>query len=219
MDNASNSNGSLNNNGARYFKNNLLERMAYTSAFTVNVTFIPIIVYLAFISIKTHTIGQFIMTWCIGLFMWSLAEYMIHRFTFHFKFNNQKLKWFHSIFHLSHHQYPHDKRKYQTLLLLSAPSGVLFYFIFKWIFGGYANSIFTGFASGYVFYEFVHYSVHSMKIDFKWGRYLKQHHMHHHFLNQEKNFGVTSVLWDIIFRTQLTKIDKKTILQKKSSVS
>jgi sterol desaturase/sphingolipid hydroxylase (fatty acid hydroxylase superfamily) len=32
-------------------------------------------------------------------------------------------------------------------------------------------------------------------------RYLKKHHMTHHFANPKGYFGVTSPLWDIVFGT------------------
>jgi len=140
----------------------------------------------------------------------------MHRFAFHYKIKNEKLRKLHAIFHLSHHQYMHDKRKYQTLMLLSLPSAVLYYYLLKSLFGIYVEPIFTGMMIGYVIYEFTHYSTHSMKMDFILIRRLKQHHMHHHFLAPEKNFGVTSPFWDIVFKTRLTESKKNTILQKKA---
>lgn len=201
----------------RYFNNPLLEKMAYTSAFTVNLIFIPLVLFFAYLSFQRHSIMMICLGFMAGLFLWSFVEYMMHRFAFHFKFKNEKLKWFHAILHLSHHQSVHDKRKYQTLLLLSLPTAIVGYFLLKLFLGSYVEPVFTGFICGYVFYEFTHYSTH--KMDLVVMRSIKQHHMYHHFLNQEKNFGVTSAFWDIIFGTRLTERDKIKLLQKKAELS
>lgn len=217
MSNILDSSDLKNNIGPRYFKNPILERLAYTSTLTLNIIFVPIALFFCYSAFLRHSFTVAIVGICAGLLLWSLVEYVMHRFAFHFKFKNENLKWLHSIFHLSHHQYPHDKRKYQTLILLSLPSGILYYFILKFAAGSYIEPIFSGFIIGYLLYEFAHYSTHKLKMDSKTLKRLKQHHMHHHFLDQEKNFGVTSALWDIIFKTQLTE-DKKMILLKKKQL-
>jgi sterol desaturase/sphingolipid hydroxylase (fatty acid hydroxylase superfamily) len=210
---------SNNNSKTRYFKNPILESLAYTSALTLNLVFIPIALFFTFLSFHRHSITIACLGISAGLFIWSFIEYVMHRFAFHFKFKNEKLKNLHAIFHLSHHQFMHDKRKYQTLMVLSFPSAVLYYYLLKSLLGMYAEPVFTGMIIGYVFYEFTHYSTHSMKMDSILVRHLKQHHMHHHFLDSEKNFGVTSAFWDIVFRTRLTKNEKMKLLQKKANVS
>jgi sterol desaturase/sphingolipid hydroxylase (fatty acid hydroxylase superfamily) len=34
------------------------------------------------------------------------------------------------------------------------------------------------------------------------GRFLRQHHMAHHYTKPDRNFGVSSPLWDLVFRTR-----------------
>lgn len=219
MNNTVDTSKPTNSINTRYFKNRILENLAYTSALTLNTIFIPLILFFGYLSFEKHSIPTVTIGISVGLFLWSFIEYIMHRFAFHFKFKNEKLKWFHSIFHLSHHQHLHDKRKYQTLILLSLPSGFLYYFILKLIVGNYIEPVFTGFIAGYVLYEFTHASTHKMKMESTFVKQLKQHHMHHHFLDQEKNFGVTSPFWDIIFKTQITKLDKIKLLQKKAKIN
>lgn len=206
-----------NNQTIRYFKNPILEKLAYTNLTTVNIVYIPVIVLFSYFSITQHSTKIIIAGLLAGLFLWTFVEYCMHRFAFHFIFTNKSIKRVHSIFHLSHHDFPNDQRKYQTLLLLSLPAGFLFYFLLKCLISSYVDPIFTGFALGYVLYEFTHYSTHRFKMDSKIFKSLKQHHMHHHFLNMEKNFGVTSAFWDYIFRTRLSNKEKLLILQKRIS--
>ncbi len=203
----------------RYFKNPLLEKMAYTSALTLNIVFIPIAIYFLYLSSQKHSMVIVCLGVFAGLFLWSLLEYVMHRFAFHFKFKNEKLKRLHAILHLSHHEFIHDKRKYQTLILVSLPTAILGYYLLTWLFGAYAQPMVAGLIIGYVLYEFTHASTHRMKMDAMMVRHVKQHHMSHHFLDQEKNFGVTSPLWDIVFKTRLTDQDKVKILQKKAKLT
>jgi sterol desaturase/sphingolipid hydroxylase (fatty acid hydroxylase superfamily) len=35
----------------------------------------------------------------------------------------------------------------------------------------------------------------------KFGKLVKRHHMRHHFKDPDKDYGVSSPLWDLIFRT------------------
>ncbi len=203
----------------RYFKNPILESLAYTSALTLNLVFIPLALYFIFLSFYHHAITIACLGIFAGLFLWSFIEYVMHRFAFHFKIKNEKLRKLHAIFHLSHHEFMHDKRKYQSLMLLSLPSTILYYYLLKSLLGSYVEPVFAGLIIGYVMYEFTHYSTHSMKMDSLLVKHLKQHHMHHHCLNPEKNFGVTSAFWDIVFKTRLTEGEKIKLLQKKAKVT
>ncbi|MCC7353073.1 MAG: sterol desaturase family protein, partial [Anaerolineae bacterium] len=60
---------------------------------------------------------------------------------------------------------------------------------------------FAGFGAGYVMYDMLHYATHHLPM--RWGilKYLKRHHMQHHFKSPEQRFGVTMPLWDIVFGT------------------
>jgi sterol desaturase/sphingolipid hydroxylase (fatty acid hydroxylase superfamily) len=207
----------VNSSKTRYFKNPFLESLTYTSALTLNIIFIPLSIFFIFTSFQKHSFAIAIFGIASGLFIWTFIEYVMHRFAFHFKFKNEKLKQFHALFHLSHHQFMQDERKYQTILALSLPSTILYYFLLKSLLGAYVEPVFTGLMIGYVLYEFTHYSTHTRKMDSILVKHLKQHHMHHHFLDQEKNFGVTSALWDIIFNTRLTESDKLVILKTKAN--
>ena len=63
-----------------------------------------------------------------------------------------------------------------------------------------ALAYFPGFLFGYLLYGSMHYAIHA----FAPPRFLKalwrNHHLHH-YKEPEKGFGVSSVLWDHIFRT------------------
>ncbi|XP_050574298.1 fatty acid 2-hydroxylase isoform X1 [Bombus affinis] len=57
---------------------------------------------------------------------------------------------------------------------------------------------------GYIFYDLVHYYLHHGAPKFGTYMYLmKRNHNYHHFLHHDLGFGITSKLWDYIFRTNI----------------
>jgi hypothetical protein len=59
----------------------------------------------------------------------------------------------------------------------------------------------TGLALMYLFYEMVHRLIHRHPPRSRYGRWLRIHHVHHHFHNPKTNLGVTSPIWDKVFGT------------------
>ena len=66
--------------------------------------------------------------------------------------------------------------------------------------GWNALAFFPGFVFGYIMYGSMHYAIHA----FAPPKYLKalwrNHHLHH-YKAEDKGFGVSSVLWDVVFGT------------------
>ena len=61
---------------------------------------------------------------------------------------------------------------------------------------------------GYFAYDLTHYSLHHIDTSKHKGTYfhkLQRYHNQHHFGGEELGFGVSSKLWDVIFRTELPK--------------
>jgi len=61
--------------------------------------------------------------------------------------------------------------------------------------------VLSGIWSGYLWYEFVHYSAHCRQPRTRFMRYLKTYHLLHHHTSEEIWFGVTSPVIDHIFGT------------------
>jgi sterol desaturase/sphingolipid hydroxylase (fatty acid hydroxylase superfamily) len=189
----------------RIFKNPILNSISHTSLMTVNIIYIPVIIYFLLQSFNHYPLLVNTLGLALGLVVWSFVEYITHRFTFHFKVQNARLKYLHSIFHFMHHDYPNDKAKYQALLIITLPTAILYYYLLKWIFGTLCEPIFAGFIIGYVLYEFAHFSTHKFNMQNKLTKALKHNHMRHHYFDNTKNFGVTSPLWDYVFNTYLNQ--------------
>jgi len=54
---------------------------------------------------------------------------------------------------------------------------------------------------GFLYYETVHYRVHVGDANRGWIARQRRMHFHHHFRNSKQSFGVTTPIWDYIFKT------------------
>jgi sterol desaturase/sphingolipid hydroxylase (fatty acid hydroxylase superfamily) len=91
-------------------------------------------------------------------------------------------------------------------LLTSVPLAVLFYTVFMFALGRpVGEPAFAGFVVGYLFYDGTHYYVHHFVPTTRWGKLLRRHHMTHHFADHDGGFGVSSPLWDLVFRSMPAK--------------
>ncbi len=197
----------FNRGNAKIFKNSFLESLSKTTPLSNIIIFgtaIIIAIYYAVIHIGLPVLtltGLFI----AGVFFWTFAEYILHRFVFHWISEAKWSQRFHFIMHGSHHLYPNDKER---LLMPPVPgfiiAGILFcmnYTIF-WILGvsNLTFGFFPGFFSGYLLYSFVHRATHVMKAP-KGFESLWLHHQLHHYKYPEKAFGVSNTFWDKVFGT------------------
>ena len=138
-----------------------------------------------------------------GLVAWTLAEYLIHRFVFHFEPRGEFGRRLLYLFHGFHHDFPADSDRIVVSPLASVPLAALFYAVFRIALGpDVASPVFAGFLLGYVCYDLVQYAIHHRSLSRRWPLHLlKKRHLRHHFGDSAVDFGVTSPLWDRLLRT------------------
>lgn len=194
------------NKKGRVFNNSFLESLTKTS-FTITFTFYPLIVCAL---IGMHILyGDLalmgsILLYVIGFFYWTLFEYLMHRYLFHFVSERKWVQKFHYVIHGIHHDYPRDEERLfmppvPGLLIASLLLGVLYLLM-----GQMAFLFEAGMLTGYLIYVYIHYMVHA-KRPVRGIRFLWTHHAKHHYSDPEKAFGVSSPLWDYIFGTMPPK--------------
>ena len=66
------------------------------------------------------------------------------------------------------------------------------------------DPLFIGFTLGYLAYDGTHYAIHHFRMNSRWGRWIKRHHMVHHHTGMDARWGVSSPLWDWVFGTMGT---------------
>jgi len=142
-----------------------------------------------------------------ALFFWTFFEYFAHRYLFHIdeyfpssRFAQNLAYTFHGI----HHEYPKDKER---IIMPPIPGimilGIL-YAVFILTLGEYTYLFMPGFMTGYLIYTRIHYITHTPPIPF-YLRSQYRHHALHHYKYPEKAFGVSTTLWDRVFRTMPPK--------------
>jgi sterol desaturase/sphingolipid hydroxylase (fatty acid hydroxylase superfamily) len=186
----------------RLFENPFLESLTKTNALFVIATLALIslsILLFGIIKIKLSILG-YIVLFLSGTFVYTLAEYLIHRFIYHSAEYKNPKKWIFKI-HGMHHTTPRDKQRLVLPLPVSITLAGLFIFVFWLIIGKYVFIFFPGFLMGYSYYLSLHYFIHTTKPPKNFFSYLWKHHLLHHYKNETVAFGLTFPLWDIIFGT------------------
>lgn len=150
-------------------------------------------------------------TWLtpLGVLLWTLLEYGLHRFVFHIQtpLRNPRMRELVNASHLGHHASPRDRTRVLVHpwygLLISA---VLYGLVWLACRSQFSTAgIMAGIWAGFLYYEAVHYRVHfSLSASGLIGKQ-RRAHFYHHFTNNKRCFGVTSPLWDYVFRTTMPR--------------
>jgi len=189
---------------ARMFKSDFMEAFSKVHWTVPLYIYLPVIAYFLFRSIIDFqlAIGTILLYIVIGLAIWTITEYVLHRFVFHFSPPGKIGARIHFIFHGVHHDYPNDTKRLVMPPSVSIPLAALFFFLFQAILGEVlVGPFFVGFIAGYLFYDISHYAIHHFNMHNKFWLIIKNHHMRHHYQDGSKGFGVSSPFWDVIFRT------------------
>lgn len=189
---------------SRMFKSNFLESLSKVHYTVPLIIFVPVILYFSWKSLTSSEISilQYIAYVAGGLFIWTLTEYVMHRFVFHFNPRGKFMERIHFIFHGVHHDYPNDAKRLVMPPSVSIPLATAFYFLFSVFLGEFQlAAFFSGFMAGYLFYDLTHYALHHANFKSAFWKKLKKHHMTHHYSDADRGYGVSSDFWDKIFRS------------------
>jgi sterol desaturase/sphingolipid hydroxylase (fatty acid hydroxylase superfamily) len=196
----------------RMFKSDFFEALSRVHYTVPLFIFIPIILYFLYRAIWVFELKflSIVALIVLGLFVWTITEYTLHRFIFHFEPKSEFGKKLHFIFHGVHHDYPNDSRRLVMPPSVSLPLAAIFYVLFTLILGlEFVSPFFVGFLFGYLFYDLTHYAIHHFNMHNKFWLAIKNHHMKHHYQDPAKGFGVSTPLWDIIIGTNFLRSKEK----------
>ncbi len=188
----------------RMFETDIIERFSRIHPATPFVFWLPVTAYVLYRSVARHDLSilGIAAMFAAGLFAWTLAEDALHRYMFHWNTGTAFSKRVHFLLHGVHHDFPNDKDRLVMPLGFSIPVSVIFYALFHFVFGlTHGEPFFAGFVIGYLTYDGTHYAVHHFKQSTAFGKWVKRHHMLHHHADHDGGFGVSSPLWDIVFRS------------------
>ena len=188
---------------AQIFRNGYLEYLTKTHPLVIWGMYLPVLIFLPYYSIKTLEFSglNVFLIFISGTIIWTLIEYILHRFVFHYHPDTEKGQRINYVLHGNHHEYPRDKER---LFMPVAPSLILasmFFFLFYLIVGKNVFAFFPGFMLGYLIYGTMHFAIHAWNPPFKWMKGLWRNHHLHHYKHTDMGFGVSSTFWDHVFGT------------------
>ena len=172
-----------------------LSRIGYYADFIVYPFLVVMLFAITFSRMTQYAWLEWMMSFLCGVAVWTLAEYVFHRFILHdFPFFAR--------LHDEHHADPTGLIGTPTWFSVAV---ILFGILLPLWWGtnfDVASGLTSGFMAGYLWYVSIHHAVHHMKM--RDGSYLfhaKRRHALHHFARQSCNFGVTTGFWDRVFGT------------------
>ena len=146
---------------------------------------------------------QFGLWFFAGFLAWNTIEYAIHRWSFHR--NVEKAPWNHLTFGL--HNYHHGNAdeleyvpvpwRFSASVMTIVLSGIVI------LSQSLAALCSAGLAMGlsYLYFEWIHRRMHSVKPANELERRIQAFHLHHHYGSNRQNFGLTFPFIDMLLGT------------------
>ncbi len=195
----------------RLFKSDFLEFFTHISPVTIVIIWLPVAVFFLVQSILALPAGASALPipvgFVTGLFLWTLTEYTLHRFVFHFEPRSPLQERIIFLFHGIHHAQPQCKTRLVMPPVVSIPLGLVYYGLLTLILGvllpltQWIMPVTSGLVIGYLIYDLTHYATHHFPMRSGYLKFLKRYHMKHHYKTPDQRYGVSSPLWDMVFGT------------------
>jgi sterol desaturase/sphingolipid hydroxylase (fatty acid hydroxylase superfamily) len=188
----------------RLFQSDFLEKLTKVHPITPVLIFTPVVIFLIWEAYKVFHLNLVSISGLFvgGALFWTIFEYTLHRYVFHFEPEEGFFKKVHFLFHGIHHAYPRDSRRLVMPPSVSIPLSAAIYFLCTLIFPTRTlPGFFAGFLFGYLCYDMIHFGIHNLNFKNKAWMAIRNHHYRHHYNDKTRGFGVSSPLWDLIFKS------------------
>ena len=188
----------------RLFRNDFLESLTHVHPIVPLLFWSPLVFFLLWRSATVLELppGKIAAMAVPGLVVWTLAEYLLHRYVFHYRAKSSVGNRLVHLFHGVHHDRPNDKSR-----LVMPPVGAVIIMSMLWLVftlvipAPWVEPFTAFFITGYLMYDYTHYATHHFPMKYPFLFALKRHHLQHHFTTEKARFGVSSPLWDWVFGT------------------
>jgi sterol desaturase/sphingolipid hydroxylase (fatty acid hydroxylase superfamily) len=188
----------------RLYKNPILESLTRVHPAVPGLVWGPLAIGLIVLGyVRGVSLAGVVGLTIFAVFCWTLTEYVLHRWVFHWEPKNEKLReFFYPV-----HQLHHDVQEWDRLLMppmLAVPLALLLFGLFYALLG--TPTLFPfygGFLIGYLIYDYIHFYTHFVTPRSAIGKGLRKRHLQHHFSAEDAWYGVSSPLWDYVFRTHV----------------
>jgi len=190
----------------RLFKSKQLENLTLFSPAAFVVTWAILLPALMWIGWGAAGPVEAVALVVLGLLVWSLFEYAMHRYLFHWSRDWRPLQWFVFLIHGNHHANPNDPLRNLMPPVVSLPIAGLVWSGCVALIGAPGTWLFLGFISGYVAYDMLHFACHQLPMRGRMAAALKRHHMRHHHVDEHGNYAILGIFWDRVFRTRIVSL-------------
>lgn len=135
----------------------------------------------------------------LGVLAWSLLEYVIHRWLGHTRrFRANAFGSEHTRHHAEGNYFAPTAKKLIVVGGIAIALGAISIALVE---ARRGIPFLVGLFGYYLVYEILHRRAHTHAAHGAYGRWLRRHHFHHHFMSPRHNHGVTSPIWDHVFGT------------------
>lgn len=191
--------------GIKVMQSPLIERCVTTAHWTLpGLWAIPLVGYLLYRSgwVEGRTPASIAALFLAGMLGWTFAEYWLHRWVFHLRpARNRRLRAIQFAMHGYHHEFPDDPRRLVAPPILAVPISAFLAAVVILSFPGHWPPLLAGIFFGYLCYDWIHYYTHHGRPRSAVGKFMRRFHMEHHYKNANSQFGLSSPLWDLVFRS------------------
>lgn len=149
----------------------------------------------------TLVLSQYLVYIFVGVIAFTLFEYLMHRFLYHMIPTSRVKGKIQYNIHGVHHEFPNDKSRMAMPPIVIFVFGFVLLYAFRFLMGDVTYAFTPGFMIGYAGYLTVHYIVHAFQPPKNFFKMLWINHSIHHYKDPNTAFGVSSPLWDYVFRT------------------
>src|SRR6476646_125726 len=169
---------STKNETVRMFDSDFMDFFSLVHPATPLLLYLPVVGFMLYVALWRQAFPVFVVVgfFLLGMLLWTLLEYLIHRYIFHYQPKTRWGKRLHYIIHGVHHDYPNDGKRLVMPPSISVPLAFLFY-------------------------AMLHYATHHFPMKLGVFLWLKQYHLRHHYKDDHVGYGISSPLWDYVFRT------------------
>lgn len=195
---------------ARMFRHGLFEFFSRVHPAVPALLFGPLAAWQLARGLAAASTGTVALSVAVGALLWTLIEYVLHRYLFHLAPRGPVSSFLYFQSHGIHHQYPDDFYRLLMVPPVSVPLAGLFYLGFRAALpAAMLPGAFAGFIVGYLAYDYIHFAVHHFKPPraawaapvARWFKAARRRHLVHHFDDHARGFGVSTALWDHVFGT------------------
>ena len=187
---------------AQLFDNPTLESLTKTHPVVIYAMYFPVIAIMMYYGAAYKGLSGWGMAgvFVLGALGWSFFEYIMHRWVFHMVAESARARKIVYTMHGVHHEYPRDQERLFLPPIPSIVVAIIMSSLFYFLMGDWMLAFFPGFLFGYMAYGSMHFAIHAFPPPPGMKALWRNHHLHH-YKTPEKGFGVSSVVWDVVFGT------------------